>query len=62
MLSLAEVPDSIRFLESRLEEITEKTDTIDVVVGRVEGLPIQKLLARVDTLEENIGRTVNYEY
>ncbi|KAA0062590.1 polyprotein [Cucumis melo var. makuwa] len=61
MLYLAEVPDSVHFLESRLEEIAEKTDMIDVVVGRVEGLPIQELLARVDTLEEN-GRTTNYEY
>ncbi|KAA0050282.1 uncharacterized protein E5676_scaffold3369G00010 [Cucumis melo var. makuwa] len=29
MLYLTEVLDSIRFLESRLEEIAEKTDTID---------------------------------
>uniref|UniRef100_A0A9I9EF88 Uncharacterized protein n=1 Tax=Cucumis melo TaxID=3656 RepID=A0A9I9EF88_CUCME len=62
MLYLAEVPDSICFLESRLEEIAEKTDTIDAVAGRVEGLPIQELLARVDTLEGNVGRIVNYEY
>ncbi|KAA0062696.1 uncharacterized protein E5676_scaffold132G00060 [Cucumis melo var. makuwa] len=51
MLYLLEVPDSILFLESRLEEFFEKADTIDAVVGRVEGLPIQELLARVDTLE-----------
>ncbi|KAA0040304.1 uncharacterized protein E5676_scaffold142G004680 [Cucumis melo var. makuwa] len=62
MLYLAEVPDSIRFLESRLKEITEKTDIIDAVAGSVEGLPIQELLVRVDTLEGNVGRTVNYEY
>ncbi|KAA0025392.1 uncharacterized protein E6C27_scaffold1220G00220 [Cucumis melo var. makuwa] len=54
MLYLVEVPDSIRYLESRLDEISEKTDTIDAVAGRVEGLPIQELLARVDTLETNI--------
>ncbi|KAA0052177.1 uncharacterized protein E6C27_scaffold1589G00480 [Cucumis melo var. makuwa] len=62
MLYLVEVPDSIRYLEARLEEISEKADTIDVVTGRVEGLPIQELLARVDTLEANVGRTINYEY
>ncbi|KAA0058248.1 reverse transcriptase [Cucumis melo var. makuwa] len=62
MLYLAKVPDSVRFLESRFEEIAEKTDTIDTVASRVEGLPIQELLARVDTLEGNVGRTVNYEY
>uniref|UniRef100_A0A9I9EMR1 Uncharacterized protein n=1 Tax=Cucumis melo TaxID=3656 RepID=A0A9I9EMR1_CUCME len=62
MLYLAEVPDSICFLESRLKEIAEKTDTIDAIASRVKGLPIQELLARVDTLEGNIGRIVNYEY
>ncbi|KAA0061803.1 senescence-specific cysteine protease sag39 [Cucumis melo var. makuwa] len=63
MLYLAEVPDSIRYLESRLEEISEKTGTIDAVAGRDEGLQIQELLERVDTLEANINfrRTVNYE-
>ena len=62
MLYLLEVPDSILFLESRLEEFFEKADTIDAVVGRVEGLAIQELLARVDTLEVNVKRTGNYEY
>ncbi|KAA0033331.1 uncharacterized protein E6C27_scaffold845G001500 [Cucumis melo var. makuwa] len=63
MLYLVEVPDSIRYLESRLDEISKKTDAIDAVAGRVEALPIQELLARVDTLEANtnVGRTVNYE-
>ncbi|KAA0066437.1 uncharacterized protein E6C27_scaffold21G005300 [Cucumis melo var. makuwa] len=62
MLYLVEVPDSIRFLESRLVEIAEKTNMIDAVAGCVEGLPIQELLARVDTLEGNVERTINYEY
>ncbi|KAA0066144.1 Endo-1,4-beta-xylanase A [Cucumis melo var. makuwa] len=63
MLYLAEVPDSIRYLESHFEEISEKASTIDAVVGRVEGLPIQELLVRVDTLETNtnVRRTINYE-
>ncbi|KAA0064190.1 uncharacterized protein E6C27_scaffold548G001290 [Cucumis melo var. makuwa] len=63
MLYLVEVPDSIRYLESRVEEISEKANMIDAVAGRVEGLPIQELLARVDALEENTNarRTINYE-
>ncbi|KAA0041705.1 uncharacterized protein E5676_scaffold594G00420 [Cucumis melo var. makuwa] len=61
MLYLVEVSDSIRFLESRLEEVAEKTDTINAVAGPVEGLLIQKLLTRVDTLEENVGRTYSHE-
>ncbi|TYK28786.1 senescence-specific cysteine protease sag39 [Cucumis melo var. makuwa] len=35
LLYLAEVSDSIRFLESRLEEIAEKTDIIDASSGFV---------------------------
>ncbi|KAA0066690.1 senescence-specific cysteine protease sag39 [Cucumis melo var. makuwa] len=62
MLYLVKVPDFIHYLESRLGEISEKTDIIDAVAGRVEGLPIQELLARVDTLEANVGRLGNYEY
>ncbi|KAA0060454.1 uncharacterized protein E6C27_scaffold22G002810 [Cucumis melo var. makuwa] len=62
MLYLVEVPDSILYLESRLKETAEKNGTIDAVAGRVEGLPIQELLERVDTLEVNVGRTVNYKY
>ncbi|TYK22097.1 reverse transcriptase [Cucumis melo var. makuwa] len=63
MLYLVEVLDSIRYLESHLDEISEKTNTIDAVAGRVEGFPIQELMTRVDALETtiNIGRTVNYE-
>ncbi|KAA0060672.1 uncharacterized protein E5676_scaffold580G00130 [Cucumis melo var. makuwa] len=63
MLYLVEIPDSIRYLESRIDEISEKANMIDAVAGRVEGLPIQELLARVDTLEENTNtrRTINYE-
>ncbi|KAA0046198.1 uncharacterized protein E5676_scaffold688G00220 [Cucumis melo var. makuwa] len=36
MLYLVEVPDSIRYLESRLDEISEKTNMIDAVACRVE--------------------------
>ncbi|KAA0060455.1 uncharacterized protein E6C27_scaffold22G002820 [Cucumis melo var. makuwa] len=62
MLYLVEVLDSICYLESRLKEIFEKADTIDVVASRVEELLIQELLTRVDTLEANAGSTGNNEY
>ncbi|KAA0061383.1 uncharacterized protein E5676_scaffold692G00720 [Cucumis melo var. makuwa] len=61
MLYLVEVLDSIRILESHLEEIVEKADTADAVVGRVKGLPIQELLARVNTLEGKVGRTGSHK-
>ncbi|KAA0051406.1 uncharacterized protein E6C27_scaffold55G001490 [Cucumis melo var. makuwa] len=35
---------------------------MDAVAGRVEGLLIQEWLARVNTLEANVGRIGNYEY
>ncbi|KAA0062476.1 uncharacterized protein E5676_scaffold325G00940 [Cucumis melo var. makuwa] len=59
---LVEVSDSIHFLKSRLEEIYEKADAIDAVTSRLDGLPIQELLTRVDTLETKVVRTGNYEH
>ncbi|TYK23962.1 reverse transcriptase [Cucumis melo var. makuwa] len=44
MLYLVKVPDSICFLEFRLEEIAEKSNTIDAVADRVEGLPIHEVI------------------
>ena len=54
MLHLMEVPDSIRFLEQRLEDIAKKVDGIEAVSDRLDGLPIQELLTRVDTLESRV--------
>ena len=59
---LVEVPNSIRFLEKRLEDVAKKTDGIEVVSGRLDGLPIQELLTRVDTLESRIVTTGNVTY
>ncbi|KAA0060356.1 senescence-specific cysteine protease sag39 [Cucumis melo var. makuwa] len=61
MLYLVEVLYSIHFLESRLEEFDEKADMIVVVTGRIEGLSIQELLARVNILEGKVERTGSYE-
>ena len=51
MLYLVEVPNFIRFLEKRLEEVAKKVDVIDVVSDRVDILPIQELLTRVMNCE-----------
>ena len=51
MLYLVEVPNSISSLETRLNEILKKIDAIYAVFSRLDGLPIQDLLTRVDTLE-----------
>ena len=61
MLYLVEVPDSIRFLETRLEEISQKVVAINAETGRLDKIPIQELLTRVDTLETKVVRTGNYE-
>ena len=62
MLHLMEVPDSIRFMEERLEEVSERAAAVDAVSGRLDGLPIQDLLARVDMLESQIQRIGNVPY
>ncbi|KAA0056485.1 senescence-specific cysteine protease sag39 [Cucumis melo var. makuwa] len=59
---LVEVSDTIRFLESHLEHIFEKVDTINAVTDRLDELSIQELLTRVDTLEVKVGRTGNNEH
>ena len=50
MLHLMEVPDSIRFIKERLEEVAKRADAVDAVSARLDGLPVHDLLARVDTL------------
>ena len=60
MLYLVEVLDSIHFLDSHLKEIIQKTGTIGTVADRVKGLPIQELLARVNTLEGKVERTSSH--
>ena len=62
MLHLMEVPNSIRFLEERLEEVAKRVDVDDAVSSRLDGLPLQDLLARVDTLESQIRRIENITY
>ena len=48
-------------MESRLEEISEKVDVIDAMTNRLNGLSIQKLLARVNTVETKVVRTGSHE-
>ena len=62
IIHLMEVLGSIRLMEERLEEVSERADAVDVVSGRLDGLPIQDLLARVDTLESQILRIGNVSY
>ena len=62
MLYLVEVPDSISSLETRLDEISKKVDAINAVSDCLDGLPIQDLLTRVDTLESQVMRTGNVTY
>ncbi|XP_031745591.1 uncharacterized protein LOC116406038 isoform X1 [Cucumis sativus] len=62
MLHLKEVSDSIRFMEERLEKVAKRVDVVDAVSGRLDGLPIHDLLARVDTLESQIRKIENVPY
>ena len=44
ILFLKEVPDTIRFLEERVTELTGKVVQIDAMGDRLDGLPIAKLM------------------
>ncbi|KAA0061261.1 senescence-specific cysteine protease sag39 [Cucumis melo var. makuwa] len=59
MLYLVEVPNSVRFLESHLEEIFEKVDMINAVVGRPNGLLIQDSSGSVAHIKEHVNELDN---
>jgi len=61
MLYLREVPDALRFLETRVQEISEKADGIDAVAGRLDGMPVKELMLRVETLETKAARPSSFE-
>ncbi|XP_022972954.1 uncharacterized protein LOC111471473 [Cucurbita maxima] len=57
MLLLKEVPDTLRFLEARVTELSEKVVGIDAMGNRLDGLPIAELMFRVTSLEERVAPT-----
>jgi len=61
LLYLIEVPDQVRFLETRLKEVSEKAGGIDAVAGRLDGMPLKELMTRVSTLEANASRLGSFE-
>ena len=61
MLYLSEVPDGLRFLKSCVNEIATKVNKITKVVGRLEEVPIHKLILRVETLGDKATRAGDFE-
>ena len=57
MLFLKEVPDTIRFLEARVKELSGKVVEIDAMGNRLDGLSIAELMFRVTSLEEKVTPT-----
>ena len=55
MLFLKEVPDTLRFLEARVTELTGKVVEIDAMGNRLNGLPIAELMFRVASLEKRVA-------
>ena len=41
MLYLIEVPDQVRFLESRLKEVSDKADGINAVPSQLDGMSVK---------------------
>ena len=57
MLFLKEDPDTIRFLEAQVKELSGKVVEIDAMGNRLDGLPIAELMFRVTSLEEKVTPT-----
>ena len=57
MLFLKEVPDTIRFLEPQMKELSGKVVEIDAMGNHLNGLPIAELMFRVTSLEEKVAPT-----
>ena len=49
-------------MEEQLEKVVGRAGAVDAVSDRLDGLPIQDLLARVDMLELQIQRIGNVSY
>lgn len=43
-----------------MKELADKTNIVDVVIGQLDGLPIQELMYRVYNLEANPQRLVAF--
>ena len=61
MLYLREVPNAIRFLEMRVQEIFKKADGIDAVAGHLDEMPVKELMLKVETLETKAARPSSFE-
>ena len=57
MLFLKEVPNTIRFLEARVKELSGKVVEIDVMGNHLDGLPIAELMFRVTSLKKKVAPT-----
>lgn len=55
-----EVSDNLRYVESWMDEISNKAGRIDVVNASINGLAIRELVLRVETLEDKVKRTDNF--
>ena len=60
-LYMRELPDEVIFLWTRLDELDEKVQEIDVLNYQIDGLPINKLTLRVDSIEHKVARTDSFE-
>ena len=61
MQYLREVPDSIRFLDEWVKELADKTLAVNVIKGRLDGLPIPKIVYRMENLETKTTKNGGFE-
>lgn len=53
-----ELLDEVKFIQTWLDGLDEKVRDIDTLNGRVDGLPINKLTLRVDSIEHKSPKQV----
>ena len=61
MQYLWEVPNSIRFLDERVKELADKTLAVDTIKGRLDELPIQEIMYRMENLEIKTTKNGGFE-
>ena len=60
-LYLRELPDKVRFLQTRLEGLEEEVGEVDALNASVDGLPISELTLRVDLSEHKTTQVGSFE-
>lgn len=57
-----ELPDEVRFLQTRLDVLDEKVEGLYALNARIGGLPKNELTLRVDLTENKVASTGGFKH